>query len=189
MSAVDRVEHLFDQAFAQRRNPWRHLGSLAFFLFWIVALTGMYVYIEFDTEAGGAHASVERLSSNVLPLGAFARSLHRYASDAFVLIATLHLAREWMLGRFAHFRRFSWLTGVFALWLLFASGIGGFWLVWDRLAQYSLIATLEWLDALPVFGGALVRNVVAPGAVSDRLFSLLMFLHIGLPLALLATKR
>jgi coenzyme F420-reducing hydrogenase delta subunit/ferredoxin len=71
--------------------------------------------------------------------------------------------------------------------LLFASGIGGFWLVWDRLAQYSLIATLEWLDALPAFGGTLVRNAVAPGAVSDRLFSLLIFLHIGIPLSLLAT--
>ncbi len=96
-------------------------------------------------------------------------------------------SREWAHGRYAHFRRFSWLTGVFALWLLFASGIGGFWLVWDRLAQYSLIATTEWLDALPVFGGALIRNFIAPAAVSDRLFSLLIFLHIGLPLALLAT--
>jgi coenzyme F420-reducing hydrogenase delta subunit/ferredoxin len=75
---------------------------------------------------------------------------------------------------------------VATLWLLFASGIGGFWLVWDRLAQYSLIATAEWLDALPVFDGALMRNFIAPDAVSDRLFSLLVFLHIGIPLALLA---
>ena len=90
-------------------------------------------------------------------------SLHRYASDAFVLVTLLHLAREWMLGRYAHFRRFSWLTGVLALWLVFASGIGGFWLVWDRLAQYSLIATTEWLDALPVFDGALIRNFIALG--------------------------
>lgn len=181
------VERAFDRAFGQAGNPWRHLGGLAFFLFWIVAATGIYVYVGFDTRADGAYASVERLSSNAFPLGSLARSLHRYASDAFVLVALLHVAREWTLSRFAHFRRFSWLTGVLALWLVFASGIGGFWLVWDRLAQYSLIATMEWLDALPVFGGTLIRNFVAPGAVSDRLFSLLIFLHIGLPLALLAT--
>ena len=104
-----------------------------------------------------------------------------------MLVTLAHLAREWILGRYAHFRRFSWLTGVLALWLVFASGIGGFWLVWDRIAQYSLIATMEWLDAVPVFGGALMRNFIEPGAVNDRLFSLLIFLHIGIPLALLAT--
>jgi coenzyme F420-reducing hydrogenase delta subunit/ferredoxin len=145
------------------------------------------VYIGFDTRADGAYASVERMSANTFPAGSLARSLHRYASDAFVLIVALHLLREWARGRYAHFHRYSWLTGVAAVWLLFASGIGGFWLVWDRLAQYSLIATAEWLDALPVFDGALVRNFIATGAVNDRLFSLLVFLHIGLPLALLAT--
>ena len=184
---LNAIEGAFDRAFGQAGNPWRHLGGLGFFLFWIVAVTGIYVYIGFDTQVDGAYASVERLSSNAFPLGSFARSLHRYASDAFVLVAMLHLAREWILGRYAHFRRFSWLTGVLALWLVFASGIGGFWLVWDRIAQYSLIATMEWLDALPVFGGALIRNFIEPAAVNDRFFSLLIFLHIGLPLALLAT--
>jgi len=182
-----RVEGTFDRAFGQPANPWRHLGGLAFFLFWVVAATGIYVYIGFDTRADGAWTSVERMSANVFPAGSLARSLHRYASDALVLTATLHLLREWTRGHYAHFRRFSWLTGVATVWLLFASGIGGFWLVWDRLAQYSLIATAEWLDALPMFDGALVRNFIATGAVNDRLFSLLIFLHIGLPLALLAT--
>src|SRR6266496_3242637 len=139
------TERSFDEAFGQAGNPWRHLGGIAYLLFWIVAVTGIGIYIGFDTRADGAYASVERLTSNAFPLGSLARSLHRYASDAFVLIALLHLAREWTLARYAHFRRFSWLTGVATLWLLFA-----------------------------------------PGAVNDRLFSLLIFLHIGLPLALLA---
>ncbi len=183
---LDTIEGAFDRAFGQVGNPWRHLGGLAYFLFWIVAVSGIYVYIGFDTEVEGAYASVERLSSNAFPFGSLARSLHRYASDAFVLVVLLHLAREWIHGRYAHFRRFSWLTGVFALWLVYASGIGGFWLVWDRIAQYSLVATTEWLDVLPVFDGALIRNFIAETAVNDRFFSLLIFLHIGIPLALLA---
>jgi coenzyme F420-reducing hydrogenase delta subunit/ferredoxin len=186
VALLDCIERLFDRIFGQAGNPWRHLGGLAFLLFWIVAATGIYLYIGFDARGALAYASVERLSADAFPLSALARSLHRYASDAFVLVIVLHVAREWVLGRYAHFRRFSWLTGVAALWLAFASGIGGFWLVWDRLAQYSLIATTEWLDVLPVFGGTLTRNFIAAAAVSDRLFSLLMFLHIGLPLALLA---
>ena len=183
---LDRIELRFDRAFGQAGNPWRHLGGLAYFLFWITAATGIYVYIGFDTRGDGAYASVERLSSNAFPLGSLARSLHRYASDALILVTLVHLVREWVHGRYAHFRRFSWLTGVLALGLLLASGIGGFWLVWDELAQYSLVATTEWLDTLPVFDGTLIRNFIAPEAVSDRLFSLLIFLHIGFPLALLA---
>ncbi len=186
-AAFAAAERAFDVPFGQRGNPWRHLGGTAFLLFWVVAATGIWIYIGFDTRVDGAYASVERLSSNAFPLGALARSLHRYASDAFALVTVLHLAREWAHGRYAHFRRFSWLTGVAALWLILASGIGGFWLVWDAIAQYSLIATAEWLDALPVFDGALARNFIAEGAVSDRLFSLLIFLHIGFPLALLGT--
>jgi quinol-cytochrome oxidoreductase complex cytochrome b subunit/coenzyme F420-reducing hydrogenase delta subunit len=185
--AVDAIEIGFDRAFPAAANPWRHLGGLAFLLFWIVALTGAYVYIAFDARAGSAYASVEGLASGALPVGGLARSLHRYASDALLVVTLLHLAREWVRGRCAHVRRFSWSVGVATLWLLLASGVGGFWLAWDALAQYSLTATLEWLDALPMFAGALVRNVIAREAVSDRLFSLLIFLHIGLPLALLAT--
>ncbi|MBK8689967.1 MAG: cytochrome b N-terminal domain-containing protein [Betaproteobacteria bacterium] len=181
-----RLERVFDRPFGPDGNPWRHLGALGYFLFWIVAASGVYVYIGFDTRADGAYASVERMSANAFPLGSLARSLHRYASDAFVLVVLLHLVREWLLGRYAHFRRFSWTTGVFSLWLVYASGIGGYWLVWDTLAQYSLIATTEWLDALP-FLGQLTRNFDAAAKVSDRLFSLLIFLHIGIPLALLAT--
>ena len=182
----DAVERAFDRAFGQAGNPWRHLGGLAYWLFWIVAASGIYIYVVFDTRVDGAYASVERLSPNAFPLGSLARSLHRYASDALVVAALSHLWREWVRGRYAHFHRFSWTTGVVTLWLLFASGIGGFWLVWDRLAQYSLIATAEWLDVLPLFDGALIRNFIVAGAVSDRLFSLLIFLHIGIPLALLA---
>ena len=114
LTLQDATEVAFDRPFGQAGNPWRHLGGLAFFLYWIVAVTGIYVYIGFDTRVDGAYASVERLSSNAFPLGSLARSLHRYASDAFVLVTLLHLAREWIHVRYAHFRRFSWLTGVLA---------------------------------------------------------------------------
>jgi NAD(P)H-flavin reductase/ferredoxin len=59
-------------------------------------------------------------------------------------------------------------------------------LPWDRLAQFVTVATTEWLDWLPMFNGTLVRNFIFEGAVNDRLFSLLSFLHIGFPLGLLA---
>ena len=129
---------------------------------------------------------MEQLTHEQWYLGGVMRSLHRYASDALMLTMTLHLLRELVLGRFRGFRAFSWVTGVPLIWLVFFSGINGYWLVWDRLAQYVAIATTEWLDWLGIFGEPIARNFLHSGAVSDRFFTLLVFLHIGVPLFLLA---
>ncbi len=166
-------------------NPLRQLGALGFLLFWLIAASGIYLYIFFDTDLAGAHASIERLTHGQWWAGGVMRSLHRYASDAFVVVIGLHLVRELLLGRFYGFRWFSWVSGVPTLWLAAASGVIGYWLVWDEVAQFVGIAVTEWFGALPGFGPALVRNFIADEAMTDRMFSLLVFLHIGVPLALL----
>lgn len=182
---LQATEALFDRAFGSINNPWHNLGGLSYFFFWIIAVTGLYLYVVFDTSVLGTYASVEAITAQWY-FGGVIRSLHRYASDAFVVTITLHLVREFLTGRYAGFRWFSWVSGVPLLWLAFASGIGGYWLVWDQLAQFIAVGTAEWFDWLPAFGGAMVRNFLTPDSISDRFFSLLVFLHIGLPLLLLA---
>ncbi|MEO8122999.1 MAG: hydrogenase iron-sulfur subunit [Burkholderiales bacterium] len=163
-------------------NALRHLGALAFLCFWLLAISGIYVYAVLDTSAAGAYSSIDNLSRDQWFLGGWLRSLHRYAADAFVITMLAHLLREWLLGRYKGFRRFSWLTGVPLLPLAFVSAIGGFWLNWDQLGQFSAIATAEWLDWLPLFGSPLTRNFLGVASVSDRLFSLFVFVHLGVPL-------
>ena len=97
----------------------------------------------------------------------------------------VHLLRHFAFDRFRGFRWFSWLTGVALIWLVYVSGINGYMLPWDRLAQFVIVASFEWLDWLPTFGGTLIRNFIHPSSVNDRFFSLLSFMHIGIPLLLL----
>jgi ferredoxin/coenzyme F420-reducing hydrogenase delta subunit len=97
----------------------------------------------------------------------------------------LHLLREWAYGRYHGFRLYSWVTGVPLIWLVYISGIGGYWIVWDRLAQFSAIATTELFDWLPIFSEPAARNFLAPDSVNDRLFTVLVFIHIGVPLMLI----
>lgn len=183
--ALAHLEGWFDSAFGAA-NPMYYLGGLAFFLFWILAASGIYLYVFFETSPLGAFRSVEYLTREQWYLGGVMRSLHRYAADGLMLTMTLHLLRELLLGRFRGFRAFSWVTGVPLIWLLFFSGVNGYWLVWDRLAQYVAIATTEWLDWLGIFAEPLARNFLYPGSVGDRFFTLLVFLHLGVPLFLLA---
>jgi ferredoxin len=150
----------------------KQLGALGFLLFWILAASGIYLYVRLDTSAALAYSSIDGLE---WWFGGILRSVHRYAADAFVVVTIAHIARELWLGRFRGFRAFTWISGVPLVWLLYASGLIGYWLVWDARSQLSFLATLEWL-------GLAARAGEAP----DRLFSLFVFLHIGLPLALLA---
>lgn len=159
--------------FSSALEPLRHLGALAYLLFWLLAASGIYLYIRFDTSLAGAYASIGELE---WWFGGVLRSVHRYAADAFVVATAAHLVNELARGRFRGFRAFSWISGVPLVWLLYASGLVGYWLVWDTRAQFSFVATFEWLG----LGAASDRSPL------DRLFSLFVFLHVGLPLALLA---
>ena len=179
MRALDRI-------FGVAANPLRNLGALGFLLFWVLAGSGIYLYVFFDTSLDGAYASIEHLSIGQWYFGGVLRSVHRYAADAFVAVTLGHLAREWALGHWRRNRAFLWVSGVPLLWLLYASGIVGYWLVWDARAQYSALAAAEWLDVLRLGAGPMARNFVGGEAMGDRVFSLFVFLHIGLPLALLA---
>jgi ferredoxin len=161
----------------------RHLGALGFLLFWLLAASGITLYIRFDTSVAGAYDSIGELE---WWFGGVLRSMHRYAADAFVVVVLAHLAREIVAGRFRAFRAFSWISGVPLLWLMYASGIVGYWLVWDTRAQFSALAAAEWLYGPGIGAEPMARNFLGAEQISDRLFSLFVFLHIGLPLALLA---
>ena len=180
-----RVEAVFNAAFGDRMNPLYHLGAISFFLFWVIAATGLYIYAFFETGVPDAYTSVESLTHGQWFAGGVMRSLHRYASDAFVITMLLHMVRHFAFNHFRGFRWFSWVTGVMLIWLVYAAGVTGFMLPWDYLAQYTIIASFEWLDWLPGFGGALMRNFIYADSVTDRFFSLLAFMHIGISLVLL----
>jgi quinol-cytochrome oxidoreductase complex cytochrome b subunit/coenzyme F420-reducing hydrogenase delta subunit len=183
--AFERLEQLLDRAFPPAWHPLYHLGALGFFFYWIVAVSGIYLYIFFDTGVAAAYGSVEYLTHEQWYAGGVMRSLHRYASDAMVVLMVLHVLREFSLDRYRGPRWFTWVTGVPILLLVVAAGITGYWLVWDRLAQYVAIVTTEWLDRLPIFGQSIARNFLSPDSLDDRFFTLLVFMHIVLPLLLL----
>ncbi len=180
-----KMEAIFNLAFGERMNPLYYLGAISTWMFWIVVGTGLYLYVVFDTGVNEAYASVQALTAQRW-WGGLLRSLHRYASDGMVLTMLLHLARHFTFDRYRSFRWFSWVTGTMLLWLVYVAGINGYMLPWDRLSQFVIQAVAEWFDWLPAFRGSLVRNFILAENFNDRLFSLLAFIHIGVPLGVMA---
>lgn len=177
-----RAENLFNVAFGDKLNPFYHLGTITFWQFWLLVATGLYLYIFADTGVYDAYESVEAITHDQWWAGGIMRSVHRYATDGMILTMMLHLLRHFAYDRYRGFRWFSWMTGVALIWMVYIAGINGFMLVWDKLAQFVVIATAEWFDAIPLFNGTVIRNFLYPDSVNSRLFTLLAFIHIGLPL-------
>lgn len=180
--AFDHAERALSLAFPPAWNPLLNLGALGFFFFWIVTISGVYIFIFFDTGITQAYASIEYMTRDQWYAAGIMRSLHRYASDGLVVVMFLHLTREFALDRARGVRWFSWVTGVPVLIMIYVAGISGYWLVWDRLAQYVAIVSTEWLDRLPFFGQPIARNFLSPDTLESRFFTLMTFLHIAVPL-------
>ena len=183
--AFARFEAIFEYAFGQRNSPFAWLGALGWYFYWIVAATGVYLYIFFDTGITEAYASVEYMTHDQWYVAGVMRSLHRYASDALVVVVVLHIFREFALDRLRGRRFFAWLTGVPLLAFIYICGISGYWLVWDQLAQYIAVATTEWLDTLPLFGEPIANNFLNSTTLGGRFFTLMVFIHIFGPLFML----
>lgn len=180
-----RIEHGAERLFSPALNPMAQLGAISFFLFWVVAISGIYLFIFFDTGIVNAYSSVEWISGTHWYHAGVMRSFHRYASDLMVVSMGIHLLREFSLDRYRGTRWFSWFTGIPLIWFLYISGITGYWLVWDSLAQYLATVSAKLLDVIPIFGEPLARNFLTPEHLSSRFFSLMVFLHIAIPLILL----
>ncbi len=180
-----QFEGILNKVFGNDLNPFYYLGALGFYFFWVVVVSGAYIYAFYKTGIKLSYPSVEYLTHEQWYLGGVMRSLHRYASDALVLVMVLHLLREYILGRYRGARWFTWVTGVLLIWLILAAGVNGYWMVWDKLAQYSVVATMEWFDWLPIFSAPMSQSFITQEVLNDRFFALISFSHVTVPLIIL----
>ncbi len=178
------LERLAGYAFRGFSNPFYSLGGLAFYFFYIIVGTGIYLFIFYEPSIKGSYDTVQYLTQEQWYLGGIMRSLHRYASDALVLTIVLHMFREFALRRYRGVRWFAWVTGFPALFLIIPSGLIGYWLVWDTLGQFIAVRSTEWLDWLPIFSEPAARNFLTNASISDLFFRLILIGHIALSIFL-----
>ena len=69
------LDHGFDAAFGAAGNPLKQLGALAFLLLWLLALTGVVLYVLLDTSVEGAYRSIDALSREPFSVGSALRGL------------------------------------------------------------------------------------------------------------------
>jgi ferredoxin len=188
MSLLDRARRPLATAdagvnrlYGWKYNPLYHSGVLAATLLAVVMVTGLYLIFFWGVSA--PYASVERITTRVF-LGAFARSMHRYASDAAIVAVLIHALRMWLQRRTWGPRALAWLSGFVLLGTIWVLGWTGYVMVWDIQGEVLAREGARWLDALPLFSEPISRAFDGERALPGAFFFLNLFAHVALPVAL-----
>ncbi len=105
-------------------NPLYHLGTLTIFMLIVLIATGVYLTIIYRPGLDVAYATVEKINSNWF--GSLMRSVHRYASDAMMLLIVLHIVKMFVSDKFWGQRWLAWTSGWIMLAMTWLVGTMGY---------------------------------------------------------------
>ena len=163
------------------RNPVHQAGTVAVAMLLVMLVTGLYLVLFY--RVGSPAASVASLAADPL-LGSWIRTLHRYASDLFIVAAALHALRMFAQDRSWGPRTLAWVSGL----LLFGAGLvcawTGFVMAWDTFGGRLALEGGRLFDVLPIFSEPLTRIFSGEGPIPSAFFFVNLFVHIALPLGL-----
>jgi len=157
-------------------NPFYHLGTLTIFLLIVLTITGLYLVIFYRPGTDRAYLSVAAMNDNWFNLTI--RTIHRYASDAIIIVAFLHALKMFVSDRFWGGRWFAWVSGwgmMIAIWVM---GLMGYWLVWDQSAQWLTEYFVGFVK------GPFAHSILAGTDLASStyaLFVIVLFLHVFIP--------
>lgn len=170
-----------NRLYGWQHNPLYHSGVLAATLLAVVMVTG--VYLIFFWGIGAPYASVEHITTRVF-LGRWARSMHRYASDAAIAAVLVHALRILLQRRTWGPRALAWISGILLLGTVWVLGWTGYVMVWDVQGEVLAREGARWLDALPLFSEPIGRAFDGERAIPGAFFFLNLFAHVALPIGL-----
>lgn len=182
--AIISLDAIATRLYGTAWNPLHQTGTVAVVMLILLLVTGLYLVIVY--RIGLPAESVARLAQDPW-LGAWMRTLHRYASDIFVVAALLHAMRIFGQGRSWGPRTMAWLTGVVLLGVGLVCAWTGFVMAWDTFGERLAREGARLLDILPVFSEPISRVFAGDRPVPSAFFFVNLFVHLALPLAMGAT--
>ncbi len=162
-------------------NPLYQSGTIVVALYLAILVTGLWLLLFY--RVGAPWESVAGLTAN-LWFGNWVRGLHRYASDAAVVMTGVHAFRMFAEGRSWGARTLAWVSGSLLLFLLLLCGWTGYVMVWDTFGEALAREGARMLDTLPVLSEPVGRAFTGERPVPSAFFFINLFAHIGIPLGM-----
>ena len=162
-----------------RYNPFYHTGTLALWSLFLLGLTGLYLTLFYHFGFQDTYDSIAVIHSNIV--GRIMRSVHRYASDFFVVFSLLHAWRMGVQSRLRGPRVLAWVTGVALMLAALLVGLTGYWMLADDRAQWLHQALVQgWMSSERGQAWIVRWLVPHPGNGGWVYLVTLFFLHVGL---------
>ena len=196
-TAYDKLVDWFDVKFGFAKTPLKPipdfmmtpiywLGLILAVSFALQALTGIFMLLYYVPTPTQAYSSTASIISTV-PLGSLIETFHLYNAYAMILLAFLHLARNFFGSAHKGDRDLMWLAGIILGVIVVGFGVTGYLLPWTVISKSASDVAIGILNFFPI-GIANLGKFVAVGSGSDA-SEITTFLHIHtviLPLALIA---
>lgn len=172
------IKHLFPRVTLKKNLRFSYtlcLGGLSFTAFIMLVISGVLLAVYYIPEPTQAYNSIIFIEENVTG-GRYIRNLHRFSSNAFLILMFLHILRVILTGAFLS-RKYNWIIGLFLLFLSIFTGYTGYLLPMDQLSYWATQTGAELIKILPF--GDYIYNIIIPDTIGGRL-SLIRFyaLHI-----------
>jgi ferredoxin len=162
-------------------NPVHQTGTVAVAMLLVLLASGLYLVLFY--RVGSPAASVARIAADPW-LGSWLRTLHRYASDIFVIAAALHALRMFAQARSWGPRTLAWVSGLVLLGTGLVCAWTGFVMAWDSFGERLAREGGRLLDVLPILSEPVSRIFAGEGPVPSAFFFVNLFVHIAVPLAM-----
>jgi quinol-cytochrome oxidoreductase complex cytochrome b subunit len=177
--AIDRA---INRVIPEEFNPFYYLGGMTNVLWILLVPTGIFLWFYYKPTTSDAFSSVNYLTA-VVPFGGIIRGLHRYSGDGMILMAILHMLRNYFTDRYRGFRDVPWVSGVVLLLLTGLVGMTGYLLVWDQRALIITTAIVQALQSLDGIVGGLgsfmAKALLAGNEPNNLTLARMFFLHVG----------
>lgn len=153
------------------------LGVIAFFLFLLLTLTGIWLMFFYVPFVDSAYVNIQELETRV-NFGMLMRNLHRWSAHLMVLTVFLHMCRVFFTGGYKRPREFNWVLGV-VLWVItLLLSFTGYLLPWDQLSYWAVTVGTNMIGSTPFIGEQMRQLLVGAREVGQDTLIRFYTLHI-----------
>lgn len=156
---------------------WYYLGSILLILISVQIITGCLLLLYYKPTTETAYESVSSITK-YLPFGSFLRSLHAWGSNFAIAIAFIHMFSTFFLKSYRPPREFTWISGVFLMFILLTFGFSGYLLPWNVLSFFATSVGTQIAGSTPIIGKHLLLFLRGGEFISGDTLTRFFALHV-----------
>jgi quinol-cytochrome oxidoreductase complex cytochrome b subunit len=167
-------------------NPFYWLGGLMVMVFLVQGLAGIFMLLYYVPLPDQAYSSTVYVFKNV-PLGQLIETLHLYGAYAMILLAFMHLMRNYFANVHKKPRELMWVAGMLLGFVVLGFGLTGYLLPWTVVSISATDVAVGMLGLLPPQLTGLVKFMISGSGSDAALLRRFVAIHtVILPAAFLS---